>query len=768
MPKKKLNVAMIGYEFMGRAHSTAWRQVHHYFLDLPVEPVMKVVCGRTESKVKLAKDTLGWEEYATSWEDVLARKDIDIIDICTPGDSHVTIGIAAAQAGKAILCEKPLANTVAEARSMYDAVQKAGVVHMLCHNYRRCPAVTLAKQIIDSGQLGQIFHYRGTYLQDWIVDPNFPRVWRLVRATAGSGSLGDILSHTMDLSRYLVGEPVEVSGLTKTFIGERPLPEDPKKKGKVDVDDAALALVKYDNGALGYLEGTRFATGRKNYNRFEINCARGSLVWDLERMNELELYEEQGPNSGFRTINVTDAQASVRGGVVAVRTHHRLRALLHAHGLRFPQRRRSRQVTAAELRGRLEEPAHPRCHRDLGEHGAMGEDRVNARRRERGGILSEPATLAASPEGRPRVAESFTPGPGHAETGLHRDPFTRGPVHIETRLHRDHAQQRRPSDDQRTQDDESDPGRLRQHQPVLPAPLGKDERKDARHPHQVHQPDDQQHRSERPATAQAIQAMHGARAQRAGDATAEVVAGDECEGALALVEADPLPAGELIRTRDDQNRSGQRGQPARLRGVIPHVCKCFVGQQRHDADGRPDQKIGGDEEHGWKDAPALAPVHGEVDEHDRRSGRQHHRDHHRHPHRQEDADAHVALSEGTDLPEPHHHPAHRDGLLDRAGPGEHGQHQQHDDDREIDPPGQQAERRTRRIWCRGHARDGTGGRAGSGQSGPLQENGMCLLDCPLRFHLKPDASTRSTFAVAQVATAFGPTSEPGGLKVCTS
>jgi predicted dehydrogenase len=166
--------------------------------------------------------------------------------------------------------------------------------------------VALAKQIIDSGQLGQIFHYRGTYLQDWIVDPSFPRVWRLVRATAGSGSLGDILSHTMDLSRYLVGEPVEVSGLTKTFIGERPLPDDPKKTGKVDVDDAALALVKYANGAVGYLEGTRFATGRKNYNRFEINGARGSLAWDLERLNELEVYTEQGPNSGFRTINVTD------------------------------------------------------------------------------------------------------------------------------------------------------------------------------------------------------------------------------------------------------------------------------------------------------------------------------------------------------------------------------------------------------------------------------------------------------------------------------
>jgi predicted dehydrogenase len=307
MAKGKLNVAMIGYEFMGRAHSNAWRQVHHYFRDLSVEPVMKVVCGRTESKVKAAQEALGWAEYATRWEDVVARPDVDVVDICTPGDSHVTIGVAAARAGKAILCEKPLANTLDDARTMYDAVRSAGVVHMLCHNYRRCPAVALAKQIIDAGDLGRIFHYRGTYLQDWIVDPSFPRVWRLVRASAGSGSLGDILSHTMDLSRYLVGEPVAVSGLTKTFIDERPLPEDATRKGKVDVDDAALALVEYHNGAIGTLEGTRFATGRKNYNRFEINGSRGSLVWDLERLNELEIYQEQGPNSGFRTVNVTDA-----------------------------------------------------------------------------------------------------------------------------------------------------------------------------------------------------------------------------------------------------------------------------------------------------------------------------------------------------------------------------------------------------------------------------------------------------------------------------
>ena len=308
MAKKKLNVAMIGYDFMGRAHSNAWRQVARFMRDVPFEPVMKVVAGRTEAKVKEAAERLGWEEYATRWEDVIVRKDIDIIDICTPGDSHMPIAIAAAEAKKNILCEKPLANTLADAEKMWGAATKAGVIHMLCHNYRRCPAVALAKQLIDAGQLGTIYHYRGTYLQDWIVDPAFPRVWRLVKSRAGSGSLGDILSHTMDLSRYLVGEPVEVNGLLETFITERPLLDNPAKKGPVDVDDAALSLVRYDNGAVGYLEGTRFATGRKNYNRFEINGAKGSIVWDLEQLNELQLYVEEGPNSGFRTISVTDSK----------------------------------------------------------------------------------------------------------------------------------------------------------------------------------------------------------------------------------------------------------------------------------------------------------------------------------------------------------------------------------------------------------------------------------------------------------------------------
>ena len=306
MAKQKLNVAMIGYDFMGRAHSNAWRQVPRFFTDAPFDPVLKIVVGRSESKVAEARECLGFEEHATSWRDVLGRQDIDIVDICTPGDSHAEIAIAAAAAGKSILCEKPLANSVRDAERMLAAVNEAGVIHMLCHNYRRCPAVALAKQIIDEGQIGHINHYRGIYLQDWIVDPNFPRVWRLEKARAGSGSLGDILSHTMDLSRYLVGEPTAVSGLLKTFVTERPLPDEPGKRGKVDVDDSAQALVKFANGAVGYYEGSRFAPGRKNYNRLEVNGSKGSLVWDLERMNELDVYIESGPQSGFRTISVTD------------------------------------------------------------------------------------------------------------------------------------------------------------------------------------------------------------------------------------------------------------------------------------------------------------------------------------------------------------------------------------------------------------------------------------------------------------------------------
>jgi len=305
--KKNLNIAMIGYQFMGKAHSNAWRQVARFF-DTPSEPVMKVIVGRNEDKVKQAAATFGWQEHATSWEEVVRRPDIDVVDICTPGDSHKEIAIAAAEAKKIVFCEKPLANTLKESEEMLDAVKRNGVIHMICHNYRRAPAVALAKQLIEAGTLGELYHYRGTYLQDWIVNPEFPRVWRLEKSKAGSGALGDIGSHSIDLARYLVGEITEAAGLLKTFISERPLPDGSGNKGKVDVDDAALSMVKFENGAIGTIEGSRFATGRKNYNRFEINGSKGSVAFDLERMNELELYIEEGPNSGFRTVPVTDAQ----------------------------------------------------------------------------------------------------------------------------------------------------------------------------------------------------------------------------------------------------------------------------------------------------------------------------------------------------------------------------------------------------------------------------------------------------------------------------
>ena len=303
---KRLNVAMIGYQFMGRTHSNAWRQVGRFF-DLPCEPVLKVVCGRNMGELARAAETLGFQEVSTSWQEVVSRTDIDVVDICTPGDSHLPIALAAAEAKKAILCEKPLANTLAEAEQMLEAVQRAGVIHMLCHNYRRIPAVALAKQLIQEGRLGTLRHFRGVYLQDWIVDPEFPRVWRLNKAQAGSGALGDIASHSLDLARYLVGEIAEVTGTLKTFITRRPLP-DGSGSAPVDVDDAAIALLKFENGALGTVEASRFASGRKNYNRLEINGSKGSLVWDLERMNELELYLEEGPNSGFRQVLVTDAK----------------------------------------------------------------------------------------------------------------------------------------------------------------------------------------------------------------------------------------------------------------------------------------------------------------------------------------------------------------------------------------------------------------------------------------------------------------------------
>jgi predicted dehydrogenase len=304
---REIGVAMIGYAFMGRAHSNAYRQVSP-FLQPRITPKMRVICGRDATASSIAASQLGWDDHETDWRRVIERDDIGIVDICTPGDTHAEIAIAAAEAGKVVFCEKPLANTLDEARAMLDAVRRANVLHMVCHNYRRVPAVLLAKRFIEEGRIGTIRHVRATYLQDWIVDPAFPLVWRLRKEAAGSGALGDIGSHSVDLARFLCGEITSVSAALETFIRERPLPDDRTRTGQVTVDDAAAAVVRFENGALGTIEATRMATGRKNANRIEINGSTGSLAFDLERMNELDVYfqDDAADARGFRTINVTE------------------------------------------------------------------------------------------------------------------------------------------------------------------------------------------------------------------------------------------------------------------------------------------------------------------------------------------------------------------------------------------------------------------------------------------------------------------------------
>ncbi|MCE9559441.1 MAG: Gfo/Idh/MocA family oxidoreductase [Armatimonadetes bacterium] len=307
MPKPTLTIGLIGYQFMGKAHSNAYRQVNHFF-DLPMQIRMKTICGRNAGAVQAAAENLGWEQSETDWRKVLADPEIDVIDISTPGNSHCEIAVAAAEAGKAVWCEKPIGNTLAEAQTMFDAVQKAGVPHAVFHNYRKAPAVALAKKMIAAGELGEIHHMRATYLQDWIADPAFPLVWRLQKETAGSGAHGDINSHIIDLGRFLVGEFDEVCGTLHTFIKERPIP-DSDAVGTVTVDDAAMFLARFKNGAIGTFEASRFAVGRRNYNRFEINGSKGSVVFNLERMNELEYYNAADPAEaqGFRLIQVTES-----------------------------------------------------------------------------------------------------------------------------------------------------------------------------------------------------------------------------------------------------------------------------------------------------------------------------------------------------------------------------------------------------------------------------------------------------------------------------
>jgi len=319
----ELRVAMVGYAFMGAAHSQAWRTVNRVF-DLPVRARMVAVAGRDAAKVSAAADQLGWQEAMTDWRALIARDDIDVIDICTPGDSHAEIAVAALAAGKHVLCEKPLANTVTEAESMVEAAVAArakGFRTMCGYNYRRVPAVALMADLVAAGRIGRIRHVRAVYLQDWIVNPQFPLVWRLQRERAGSGALGDIGAHIVDLTQFVTRQFITgVSSVTATFVTERPLPAEasglsasagnggPSGTGPVTVDDAALFLARLSGGAVATYEATRFATGRKNALRVEVNGSQGSLAFDLERLNELEFYDATQPEAeqGFRRILVTE------------------------------------------------------------------------------------------------------------------------------------------------------------------------------------------------------------------------------------------------------------------------------------------------------------------------------------------------------------------------------------------------------------------------------------------------------------------------------
>jgi len=322
--RSTLRVAMIGHAFMGNAHSHAWRTAP-YFFSLPLRPELAVLVGRDADRAAEAADRLGWAESSTDWREVIARDDIDLIDICTPGDTHAEIAIAALEAGKHVLCEKPLANTVAEAEAMTEAAEKArtnGVLTMVGFTYRRVPAIGLARQLVAEGRIGDIRHVRAQYLQDWISDPEAPLSWRLDKEKAGSGALGDIGAHIVDLTQFITGDRiVELTGRLETFVKERPYAAGDTsgslggggtsaERGPVTVDDAASFLATFSNGAMGVFEATRFANGRKNAIRIEINGSLGSLAFDFEDMNVLEFFDATQPAAvgGFRRIIATEAE----------------------------------------------------------------------------------------------------------------------------------------------------------------------------------------------------------------------------------------------------------------------------------------------------------------------------------------------------------------------------------------------------------------------------------------------------------------------------
>ena len=307
---------MIGHGFMGRAHSNAWCSVASAF-DPPVVPVMTVVCGRDAAALESARSRLGWASASTDWREAIERPDVGLVDICTPSASHPEIAIAALAAGKHVLCEKPLANSALAAESMAQAAATArlgGVLSMVGFNYRRVPALELARQLIAEGRLGEIRHVRAQYLQDWLVDPSFPLTWRLRSEEAGSGALGDLGAHIVDLTSHLLADKVtSVSSLLKTFVEQRPLSENAagsrqgSATGAVTVDDASLFLARFGGGAIASFEASRMAAGSKNAMRIEVNGTAGSVRFDLERLNELKLFERGDDTAGFRTILVTQA-----------------------------------------------------------------------------------------------------------------------------------------------------------------------------------------------------------------------------------------------------------------------------------------------------------------------------------------------------------------------------------------------------------------------------------------------------------------------------
>lgn len=314
---RKLNVALLGHGFMGKAHSFALMATP-FFFKTGIEPVRKVIFGPVEGPAKQAAEAFGWEEYSTDWKATVRRDDIDMVSIVTPTGLHAEMAIEAAKAGKHIFCEKPFTANAEEAQAVVDAVNQSGVKHMVGFNYRRVPAIALAKQLIESGRLGKIYHYRAVYLQDWIMDPSFPRIWKLCKAMAISGAHHDLGTHITDLAIYLVGKINRVVGMDETFIKERPAEAPPEqlqtmlkaeagssqKMEPVDVDDTTIFLARFENGALGTFEATRFAAGRRNHNRIEINGSKGSIVFDLEDMNRLQYYNAEDPEDvpGFRSI----------------------------------------------------------------------------------------------------------------------------------------------------------------------------------------------------------------------------------------------------------------------------------------------------------------------------------------------------------------------------------------------------------------------------------------------------------------------------------